>query len=101
MKAGIDWLELTPKAKDTQFQTVGIGFKDGNLEAMELHDVFGNVTLLTFSNIQKNPPLKADAFKFSGAEGRGRDQRLTCVVHGQAATAWRGVHVLDERLIHR
>jgi outer membrane lipoprotein carrier protein len=69
VKAGIDWLELTPKAKDTQFQTVGIGFKDGNLEAMELHDVFGNVTLLTFSNIQKNPPLKADQFKFIVPKG--------------------------------
>lgn len=69
VKAGIDWLELTPKAKDTQFQRVGIGFKDGNLQAMELHDVFGNVTLLTFSNIQKNPPLPADAFKFTVPKG--------------------------------
>jgi len=69
VKDGIDWLELTPKAKDTQFQTVGIGFRDGNLEAMELHDVFGNVTLLTFSNIQKNPPLKADTFKFVVPKG--------------------------------
>lgn len=68
-KGGIDWLELTPKAKDTQFETVGIGFKDGNLQAMELHDVFGNVTLLTFSNIQKNPPLKSDAFKFTVPKG--------------------------------
>ncbi|CAH2787482.1 MAG: Outer membrane lipoprotein carrier protein LolA [uncultured Caballeronia sp.] len=64
-KGGIDWLGLTPKAKDTQFETVGIGFKDGNLQAMELHDVFGNVTLLTFSNIQKNPPIKSDTFKFT------------------------------------
>ncbi|MBW0446822.1 outer membrane lipoprotein chaperone LolA [bacterium M00.F.Ca.ET.228.01.1.1] len=69
VKAGIDWLELTPKTKDTQFQRVGIGFKDGNLQAMELHDVFGNVTLLTFSNIQKNPPLPADAFKFTVPKG--------------------------------
>jgi outer membrane lipoprotein carrier protein len=69
VKDGIDWLELTPKAKDTQFQRVGIGFRDGNLEAMELHDVFGNVTLLTFSNIQKNPPLKADTFKFVAPKG--------------------------------
>ncbi|WP_207003043.1 outer membrane lipoprotein chaperone LolA [Trinickia mobilis] len=69
VKDGIDWLELTPKAKDTQFQRVGIGFRDGNLEAMELHDVFGNVTLLTFSNIQKNPPLKADTFKFVVPKG--------------------------------
>lgn len=69
VKQGIDWLELIPKARDTQFQRVGIGFRDGNLEAMELHDVFGNVTLLTFSNIQKNPPLKADTFKFTVPKG--------------------------------
>jgi outer membrane lipoprotein carrier protein len=69
VKDGIDWLELIPKAKDTQFQRVGIGFRDGNLEAMELHDVFGNVTLLTFSNIQKNPPMPADQFKFTVPKG--------------------------------
>ncbi len=69
VKGGIDWLELTPKARDTQFERVGIGFRDGNLEAMELHDVFGNVTLLTFSNIQKNPPLKPDTFKFTVPPG--------------------------------
>ncbi|GAB3626398.1 membrane protein [Pandoraea terrae] len=68
-KNGIEWLELTPKAKDTQFQRVGIGFKDGNLAAMELYDAFGNVTLLTFSNIQKNPPLPADHFKFVTPKG--------------------------------
>ena len=69
MKDGIDWLELTPKSRDTQFERVGIGFRDGNLQAMELHDVFGNVTLLTFSNIQKNPALKAGAFKFTVPKG--------------------------------
>jgi outer membrane lipoprotein carrier protein len=69
VKGGIDWLELTPKSRDTQFESVGIGFRDGNLQAMELHDVFGNVTLLTFSNIQKNPPLKPDAFKFAVPKG--------------------------------
>lgn len=69
IKDGIDWLELTPKAQDTQFQQVGIGFRDGNLEAMELHDVFGNVTLLTFSKIEKNPVLKPDEFKFVTPKG--------------------------------
>ncbi|TDG05057.1 outer membrane lipoprotein chaperone LolA [Paraburkholderia guartelaensis] len=64
VKNGIDWLELIPKSKDTQFKSVGIGFRDGNLEAMELHDVFGNVTLLTFSNIEKNPSLPPSTFKF-------------------------------------
>ncbi|TAM52506.1 MAG: outer membrane lipoprotein chaperone LolA [Paraburkholderia sp.] len=69
VKEGIDWLELIPKSRDTQFERVGIGFRDGNLEAMELHDVFGNVTLLTFSNIQKNPAMKPGAFKFTVPKG--------------------------------
>jgi outer membrane lipoprotein carrier protein len=69
VKDGIDWLELTPKTKDTQFQSVSIGFKDGNLKAMKLHDVFGNVTLLTFDNIQKNPSLPAGQFKFVMPKG--------------------------------
>jgi outer membrane lipoprotein carrier protein len=69
VKNGIDWLELTPKSQDTQFQQVGIGFKDGTLAAMELHDVFGNVTLLTFTNVVKNPSLPADAFKFTPPKG--------------------------------
>ncbi|NLP62281.1 outer membrane lipoprotein chaperone LolA [Paraburkholderia sacchari] len=69
VKNGIDWLQLVPKSKDTQFKSVGIGFRDGNLEAMELHDVFGNVTLLTFSNIEKNPSLPASAFKFVRPKG--------------------------------
>ncbi len=66
---GVEWLELTPKAKDTQFERIGIGFKGGNLEAMELRDAFGNTTILTFSAIQKNPSLPADAFRFAVPKG--------------------------------
>ena len=66
---GVEWLELTPKAKDTQFERIGIGFKAGNLEAMELRDAFGNTTLLSFTGIQKNPPLPADAFRFTVPKG--------------------------------
>ncbi len=66
---GVEWLELTPKAKDTQFERIGIGFKAGNLEAMELRDAFGNTTLLTFSAMQKNPALPADTFRFTVPKG--------------------------------
>ncbi|SCU75008.1 Outer-membrane lipoprotein carrier protein [Cupriavidus necator] len=66
---GVEWLELTPKSKDTQFERIGIGFKAGNLEAMELRDAFGNTTLLTFTGMQKNPPLAADAFRFTVPKG--------------------------------
>ncbi len=68
-KGGIDWVEMLPKAQDTQFQRIGIGFKGGALAAMELHDVFGNVTLLTFTNLQTNPSLPADQFRFTVPQG--------------------------------
>ncbi|KAF1029670.1 MAG: Outer-membrane lipoprotein carrier protein [Burkholderia plantarii] len=68
-KGGIDWVEMLPKAQDTQFQRIGIGFKGGTLAAMELHDVFGNVTLLTFSNMQTNPSLPASTFRFTVPKG--------------------------------
>jgi len=66
---GVEWLEMTPKTRDTQFERIGIGFKGGNLEAMELRDAFGNTTLLTFSAMQKNPPLPADTFRFTVPKG--------------------------------
>lgn len=69
VKGGIDWVEMLPKAQDTQFQRIGIGFKDGTLAAMELHDVFGNVTLLTFTNIKTNPSLPASQFRFTVPKG--------------------------------
>ncbi|MEX3612178.1 MAG: outer membrane lipoprotein chaperone LolA [Burkholderia sp.] len=68
-KGGIDWVEMQPKSQDTQFQRIGIGFKGGTLAAMELHDVFGNVTLLTFTNMQTNPALPADIFCFAVPKG--------------------------------
>jgi outer membrane lipoprotein carrier protein len=68
-KAGLDWVELVPKANDTQFKRIGIGFQKGQLSAMELYDVFGNVTLLSFQNLKENPPLKADAFSFTVPKG--------------------------------
>ncbi len=68
-KDGVDWLEMTPKARDTQFQRISIGFKDGALAEMELQDAFGNTTLLTFTNIHTNLEFKASRFRFTVPKG--------------------------------
>lgn len=68
-KGGLDWVELDPTSQDTQFKRIGIGFKNGELNSMELYDVFGNVTLLSFQNMDKNPPMKADRFSFAVPKG--------------------------------
>ncbi len=63
-KQGLEWLEATPKAKDSQFETIGIGMKDGVPVALELHDNFGQFSTLTLKNLEKNPTLKPEQFKF-------------------------------------
>jgi outer membrane lipoprotein carrier protein len=66
---GLEWLEATPKTRDTTFERIGIGMKDGVPRAMELRDTFGQVSLLTFRNIEKNPAIKADQFRFTVPKG--------------------------------
>ena len=66
---GLDWLELSPKAKDTEFSIVRLGFSARDLEAMELTDGFGQTTHLHFTHVQHNPALATDLFKFVPPEG--------------------------------
>ncbi|WP_347176248.1 outer membrane lipoprotein chaperone LolA [Undibacterium sp. TS12] len=63
-KQGMEWLEATPKTKDAQFETIGIGMKDGVPVALELRDSFGQFSILTLKNLEKNPALKPEQFKF-------------------------------------
>ena len=66
---GLEWLSATPKSKDTTFEQIGIGLKDGVPQAMELKDNFGQTTLLKFTSFQRNPSLAANAFRFEVPKG--------------------------------
>ncbi|MEA5096908.1 MAG: outer membrane lipoprotein carrier protein LolA, partial [Burkholderiaceae bacterium] len=68
-KQGIEWLEATPKTKDGSFERIGIGMKNGVPVAMELHDSFGQVSVLTFHSFVRNPPVRASQFKFVAPKG--------------------------------
>ena len=76
-KDGMEWLQATPKAKDTTFDQIGIGLKDGVPQAMELRDSFGQVSLLTFSQIREKSAAAGAAVQVRGAEGRRRLQQLS------------------------
>ncbi len=69
MKEGIEWLQAIPKAKDTQFEKIGIGLRDGVPIGMELRDSFGQVSVLTFTKFEKNPSLPGTQFKFVMPKG--------------------------------
>jgi outer membrane lipoprotein carrier protein len=68
-KDGLEWLKAVPKAKDSSFEQITIGLRNGLPEAMELKDTFGQLSVLSFKNIQKNPALNAASFKFVMPKG--------------------------------
>ena len=69
VRDGLEWLEATPKATDSGFEKVRIGFAGAELRAMELTDSFGQQTSLVFSKVERNPPLAASTFRFTPPKG--------------------------------
>lgn len=63
------WVEAIPKAKDTGFERIMLGFKGGMLQEMELRDSFSQITVIEFSGQQVNAKLDAKAFVFSPPQG--------------------------------
>lgn len=68
-KDGIDWLDAVPKSRDTAFERVRMGFGKSGLAAMELRDQFGQITVITFADIQRNPQIPAEVFRFTPPKG--------------------------------
>jgi outer membrane lipoprotein carrier protein len=66
---GLDWVEAVPKTKDTAFERVRIGFGKSGLEAMELRDQFGQITVIKFADVERNPKLPPQTFQFTPPPG--------------------------------
>lgn len=66
---GVEWLEATPKGKESTFESVRMGFNQANLQMMELRDNFGQTTIIRFSAIERNPKIGANQFKFVPPKG--------------------------------
>lgn len=66
---GLQWVEAVPKAKDGQLQSLKVGFNGLDLAVLEINDSFGQRSRLTFSAVQTNVPLGANAFQFKPPTG--------------------------------
>lgn len=66
---GLDWLEAVPKTQDTAFEKIRLGFGKSGLEALELRDQFGQVTVIKFTTIERNLKLAPEAFRFTPPKG--------------------------------
>jgi outer membrane lipoprotein carrier protein len=66
---GVEWLTMIPKRADTDFKRVRLGLRKGALAGMELSDKLGQITVLAFSNVQRNPRFDKDRFAFTPPAG--------------------------------
>jgi len=67
---GLEWLQATPRAKDTSFEKILMAFNaKSDLVVMELRDTFGHNTVLRFSSLQRNPNLATSLFSFTPPQG--------------------------------
>ena len=69
VRDGLEWLEAAPRDTESNFDSVRMGFGFSGLEVMELHDNFGQTTVLRFTTFQRNPALDAGSFRFTPPKG--------------------------------
>jgi outer membrane lipoprotein carrier protein len=69
MRDELEWIVATPRAKDTPFEKIEIGFRDGLPAAMQLVDSFGQTSQLRFSKVERNPVVDAQTFRFTPPPG--------------------------------
>lgn len=67
---GLEWLQATPKGQDSSFNKILMAFNaQSELVVMELNDMFGHKTVLRFSEMQRNPKLSEQQFRFTPPKG--------------------------------
>ena len=66
---GLQWVQASPKNKDSGLQAVRIGFRGAELAALEILDGFGQLSIMRFSGLQANASLDAGTFVFKPPAG--------------------------------
>ncbi|WP_230971134.1 outer membrane lipoprotein chaperone LolA [Nitrogeniibacter aestuarii] len=66
---GLTWAVATPKASDSSFASMKLGFDGARLVGMEIRDNFGQITILKFTKFEANPVVAEDAFVFTPPAG--------------------------------
>ena len=68
-KDGLEWVQVSPKAKDGLLQSVRVGFKGAELSVLEIVDSFGQHSVMRFDGMRTNTPMDASAFQFKPPAG--------------------------------
>jgi outer membrane lipoprotein carrier protein len=68
-REGMQWVAATPRSKDSTFERIEIGLRDGELAGMMLRDSFGQTSNLVFAKVERNPKVDPQLFRFTPPKG--------------------------------
>jgi chaperone LolA len=68
-QGAVQWLELTPRDADSDYNTIRLGFTGNDLSGMVLYDNLGQRTEITFKDARRNPKLDPALFTFAPPVG--------------------------------
>jgi outer membrane lipoprotein carrier protein len=68
-KAGLDRVEVRPRAASADFSSAIISLRGTALVSMEIRDKLGQAVTLKLHGLRRNPPLSAGLFKFTAPAG--------------------------------
>jgi len=68
-QGGMQWVQAVPRQKEGQLTSMKVGFRGDQLAALEILDSFGQRSVLTFTGMQVNAGVNADAFRFTPPKG--------------------------------
>ena len=66
---GLEFVDAIPKAADSQFKKIRLGFAGDLPRRMVLTDAFGQTTSLVFSAVRRNPALAPSLFRYTPPAG--------------------------------
>ena len=65
----LDWVELVPKMKDTDFRRIRFGLDSEGMKQMVLFDQFGQKTVIAFADMKVNEEVAPSSFRFEVPPG--------------------------------
>ncbi len=65
-RRGLQWLELIPRDKESDFVRVLLAFEGNELRLLELYDNYGQISRFRFFDVQRNVPIDPQLFVYQG-----------------------------------
>jgi outer membrane lipoprotein carrier protein len=66
---GLGWVEISPRARDTEFDRIRIGLDEQGIRQMVLFDRFGQKTVIRFERVRTNIAIPPGQFRFDPPPG--------------------------------